>query len=102
MAVDDATILRAAEQCGQGHAIIYLAATLWGGIAVAALSTNPSLHAGAHFATLDLPALTTTLVDSLLEVRVTDGTSHLIGGFAHAQVGDGFRYLLSDWTGATV
>ena len=65
--IDEAVLLQAAEQCGQGHAIVYLAATTWGSIAIAVLSGNLARNTSARFASLDLAELTEELLDDLLE-----------------------------------
>lgn len=91
--LDEATILHAAEDGGAGHALVYLAATPWGGIAIAALNAHPPLHTPAHFAELDLPNLTETVVDSLIEQKLDDKTQSVIGGFGYAQMGNMLELL---------
>jgi len=86
--LDAATILHAAVSGGAGHALVYLAATSWGGIAIAALSAHPPLHTSAYFAELDLPNLTETVVGSLIEQKLDDKTQSVIGGFGYAQMGN--------------
>ena len=58
-------ILHIAEQVGDGHALVYLVATPWGGAAVTALNANSALHTQTRYAVLELPALTDTLVGEL-------------------------------------
>ena len=101
MTLNPSTILQAAERGGPGHALVYLAATPWGGIAVAALSANQSIPTPARFAALDLPSLTFALVSDLLQTKLSEKTQHLFGGFAHAQAGRGFGWVVSDWEGTT-
>lgn len=97
--LDEATILRAAEQIGPGHALLYLAATRWGGVAVAALSAQPTLGTQSRFAALLLPALTYQFVGDLLEPRLGDGTRRVIGGFGAALESRGLAILQRYWSG---
>ncbi len=99
--LDAATILHAAECGGEGHALVYLIATPWGGAGVTAFSANPVLHTQARFDTLELPLLTDRLVAELIETRIDPHTRSIIGGFGHAQQGDMFSWLLYYWSGAT-
>ena len=99
--LDSSTILSSVEQVGQKHALIYLAATPWGGIAGAALGTGYCDVVPDRFATFDLPELTDELMKTLVERRIGDGTNCLIGGFALAQIGAGFEQILQDWHGET-
>lgn len=94
------TILHAAEQIGPGHALVYLAATRWGGIAVAALSAQPTLGTQSRFAALLLPTLTYQFVGDLLEPRLQDGTGRIIGGFGAALEIRGLAILQRYWFGA--
>ena len=95
-------LLQAAGQGGQNHALVYLLATPWGGVAVAALATPSLRHGIAPFAMLDIPGLTDEYVKTLIEVRLSDMTDRVIGGYAYAQRGDG-DYLLRRrvWPGET-
>jgi CHAT domain-containing protein len=88
---------------GEGHALVYLVATPWGGIAVAAISTNSQQNSDVRFRALDLPELTDDFVRGLIEVKLNDMTDRVIGGFAHAQMRDGYRVLLQHkyWPGET-
>src|SRR6266567_1320183 len=102
MDVDEATILWAAEQSAPGHAIVYLAATSWGGVAVGAFSSNPTLKTTARFGALDLPQLTDTFIADLIEKRLPDGNRPIISSFAAiAQAGDGFNMFMQTWSGET-
>jgi CHAT domain-containing protein/tetratricopeptide (TPR) repeat protein len=92
------TILKAAEQCGPGHTLVYLAATPWGGFALATCPAHPDLPTRSRFVALDLPALTDVFVNELIETRL-DGK--VTGGFDCAQQGRGFDLLL-DWPGQTL
>src|SRR6266699_1288376 len=94
-----AMILQATEGCGPGHALVYLAATPWGGIAVAAFSAQPARSISAGFAALALPALTEELVRTLIATRLAD-SEYLTGGFDCAQRGNVFE-LLQAWPGTT-
>ena len=104
--VDAATILAAAEHCGQrhlhGHALVYLAATPWGGVAVAALpfAVNFERQTSSRFAALELPTLTSEFVGALVETRLDDDADRITGGFDCAQRGNAFE-LLRGWPGRT-
>jgi CHAT domain-containing protein len=100
--VDAATILAAAEHCGQRHALVYLAATPWGGIAVAALpfAVNFEHQTSSRFAALQLPTLTSEFVGALVETRLDDDADRITGGFDCAQRGIAFE-LLHGWPGST-
>jgi hypothetical protein len=99
--LDATAILRAAECGGAGHALVYLAATPWGGVAATAFSANPLRNTHARFAMLDLPFLTDALINSLNETTLDDETRHIIGGYAHAQEGNGFDGMWQQWAGKT-
>jgi CHAT domain-containing protein/tetratricopeptide (TPR) repeat protein len=101
-ALDPLTILRAAERAGLGHALVYLTATPWGGVAVAALSANPNLGTPTRFAMLDLPHLSDALVSDLIDTHLSDDAQHITGGFAYAQEHNGFVLMLENWPGATL
>ncbi len=98
---DAATLLHVAEYCGPGHALVYLAATPWGGLAVAALAANPRLQTASRFAVLTLPKLTDDLVNALIESRLGDDVDAITGGFDCAQRGNALD-LLSHWPGVTL
>jgi len=98
--LDAATILRAAERVGPSHAFVYLASTPWGGIAVAAMSTQRS--SSASFAALDLPDLKEAFVNALIEMRLDDGSERRIGGLTLAQMSEGFEQLQQQWNGETL
>ncbi|HEY0754060.1 MAG TPA: CHAT domain-containing protein [Ktedonobacteraceae bacterium] len=97
--LDDAIILQAAERCGPGHALVYLAASPWGGVAVAALSSQPERSLSARFVALALPALTEAFVRTLIETHLAD-SEYITGGFDCAQRGNVF-VLLQLWPGTT-
>ncbi len=97
--LDATTILQATEQIGTEHALVYLAATPWGGVAVAALS-RPEASA-ARFASLDLPNLTEAWVHTLLETRLDDGSERALSGFVLAQMGGGSEQVQKQWEGET-
>jgi len=100
---NSATILRAASSGGQGHALVYLVATPWGGAAVAAFGADRQHGAGGRFVSLDLPELTDNFVHNLIETELDPLSGHKIGGYAHAQEGNGYSVLLrrQDWPGET-
>jgi CHAT domain-containing protein len=93
--LDAPTILYATQYVGLKHALVYLAATPWGGMALAALNT--STHHPAYFAVLDLPILSDSEVDVLVEVSIED---RVVGGFDSAQQGTTYT-LLDQWSGET-
>lgn len=110
------TLLRAAHRGGTSHALVYLVATPWGGVAVAARSaeqswerSGPGGQGSARFAALDLPELTDAFVAALsgielgveLGVELGAGLDRVVGGFAPAQQGAALS-LLSAWPGATL
>nr|HET6901784.1 CHAT domain-containing tetratricopeptide repeat protein [Ktedonobacteraceae bacterium] len=104
--LDAAMILKAAQRCGAGHALVYLAATPEGGLAIGAfapLSTPDPMLPGtpvtSNFAALALPTLTEEFVRTLIETRL-DETAYVTGGFDCAQRGN-CSLLLQSWPGAT-
>jgi CHAT domain-containing protein/tetratricopeptide (TPR) repeat protein len=99
--LDASLILRAIERAGPGHALVYLAATPWGGIALAAFGVYLNRRSQVRFAVLDLPDLTDAMMAELIDVRLHDSTECIIGGFSLAQVGGGFDQILQDWSGET-
>ena len=100
--LDTATIVKAAECCGAGHALVYLATTPQGGIAAAAFASYP-MHSGrqsaSSFASLALPDLTEECVSALIETHM-DNSARVTGGFDCAQRGNCYT-LLQTWPGAT-
>ena len=80
------TVSCAAAVGGPGHALVYLASTSAGGIALAALNANPHLQMSARFGYCDLPDLTHKLVADLIEIYLDDDPNKVIGGFAYAQL----------------
>jgi CHAT domain-containing protein len=95
-------LLQAARQGGQGHALVYVLATPWGGVAIATLATPSRRDGTLPFAMFDVPGLTDDYVKTLIEVRLNDMSDRIIGGYAYAQRGDGY-YLLRRrvWPGET-
>ena len=91
--LDAAGILNAAESLGPGHALVYLASTPWGGIAIAAFSGIPSLSLSAHFASFNMPRMTDIFVYDLIQTEFGRRTDQIIGGFFHAQLGHGLSLL---------
>lgn len=96
LSLDTTTLLHAATQIGRGHVLVYLVATPWGGVAVAAFGEQDS--SSAHLAALALPDLTEAFVNTLVETRLDE---QLLGGFALAQRGEGFAQLCQQWEGET-
>ncbi len=99
--LDAKAILQAAQCGGPGHALVYLVATPWGGVAVAALNANTEVNTPARFATFDLPELTATLVHQLIHLKLDEATNRVIGGFSWAQEGNGFLLMLRSWMSET-
>jgi tetratricopeptide (TPR) repeat protein len=98
--LDAATLLQASERCGAGHALVYLAATPWGGMALAAFSANPQMSTSSRFAALMLPELTSDVIGDLIESHLHDA-SEITGGFDCAQRGNALE-LLALWRGASL
>ena len=102
--IDAKAILHAAEACGPGHAIVYLAATRWGGIAVGALSSGIKVNTEEHpdissrFFVLDLPRLTEWCIKDLVQTRLEGGSGAIIGGYSPAQEYEGLS-MLGPWAG---
>jgi CHAT domain-containing protein/tetratricopeptide (TPR) repeat protein len=99
--LDMAAIWRAAVRGPVGHGLIYLLATPWGGMALAALRTNPATGAEQRVASLALPDLTSDLVSDLIQAELSELDGRVIGGFGHAQEGRGFSFIDHNWPGAT-
>ncbi|HVB24390.1 MAG TPA: CHAT domain-containing protein [Ktedonobacteraceae bacterium] len=92
--VDADIILQAAESCGPNHALVYLAATPWGGFALTAFSSQPATQTKAHFDLLNLPDLTEEWISELIESRTEyNKESVIVGGFAWAQERRGLTLL---------
>lgn len=92
--VEIATLARAARRGGEAHALAYLLATPWGELALIARPDQPPLA-------VDLPRLTSQVVDDLIQRQLDDGSGRVIDGFAHAQEGNGLGLILRDWPGKT-
>lgn len=99
--LDAATILRAAAIGGPGHALVYIMATPWGGVSVAALSANPTRATPARFARFDLPRLTSARLLGLIGLVQEERDMQILGGFAYAQRGGSFFTLTKDWHSLT-
>ncbi|GAA3826860.1 CHAT domain-containing protein [Streptomyces phyllanthi] len=93
-------LLATAETFGPQHAIVYLAATPWGGIAAAVLSGTPHTSRPPGIRCLDLPDLTTATIDALVET--TDQHGHLQGGYAAAQSGRVLERIIRESGAATL
>ena len=92
-----------AADLAPGHAIVYLAATMWGGVAVGVFSADPHRGTVAHYAALDLPKLFNADMGNLAQARLSENTLHIIGGFFIAQRYEGFKALsLPFWQGDTL
>ena len=98
--LDASTILHAMDRSMAGHALIYLLATPWGGLAIGALSGDSGVSTHGRFIALDLPALTNTFVGSLI-MDEGDTNESVIGGFMWAQQEISYTPLLNDWPGET-
>ena len=100
--LDPQAILDIAASQGPGHALVYLAATPWGGMALAALAPSSGEQASEpYFAVLELPALSQSVVDDLLEMILDDGDPTIIGGFLHAQENHGIDWIVQQWSDTT-
>lgn len=96
-------LYRAAARGGPGHALVYLIASHWGGLALSVFTDFPAQGSSAHVAALDLPYLTYDKISDLLQRRL--GPAHenaIIGGYGWAQEGGGFNLLSGYWPGATL
>ena len=90
--LDLAALQRAAARGGAGHALVYLGATRWGGMALGVFTANSAVaSAPARVEALDLPLLTSDTVFDLIQRPLAHGDDRLIGGYAHAQEGNGLR-----------
>jgi CHAT domain-containing protein len=87
------TIFAAARQIGERHAIVYLMATPWGGMALAA-------YHGQCAPPLELPGLTSERMDSLCANYLDGAHDKIIGGLAYAQTTNALQ-LLRRWHGRT-
>lgn len=96
----------------QDHAIVYLIATPWGGMAIATIATRegPTAHVlqgrsqivgTTCYTVLDLPLLTERVVADALTSDEAGVGAPLTGGLAYAQEGAAFKMLLDDWPGVT-
>jgi CHAT domain-containing protein len=89
--LDAAAILDIVQTCGPGHALVYFAATPWGGFAVGAFAANPHTGAGARIATLDLPDLTHDRLVDMTQSKVSEEILEVLGGFTYAQRASGLQ-----------
>ncbi|HEU4783966.1 MAG TPA: CHAT domain-containing protein, partial [Ktedonobacterales bacterium] len=97
--LDAAAILRQSHACMPGHAIVYLAATPWGGFAVGGFAANPHTGAGARMALLNLPELTHERLADMTQTKATEEMLEVLGGFTYAQRASGLQALeLPAWT----
>ncbi len=97
--LDATMIIEAAKRCGQAHALVYLVATPWGGVAIATFASPSRMQTSSHFAAFTLHNLTDTFVGELIETRLEDA-DRITGGFDCAQKGSAFD-LLQSWPGET-
>jgi CHAT domain-containing protein len=91
-------ILQAARLCGAHHALVYLAATYHGGIAIAAIANDTSTNDG-HLYTLDLPELNYTLVRGLIQ---RTHSTRIIGGYAYIQGDEALSLICKQWPAETL
>jgi CHAT domain-containing protein len=96
---DIKTIMQIANQTSRKHALVYLMATPWGGMAVAVFGADPEDQKPARIAAFDLPQLHDRVIADLLHSGLADETRPVIGGFVYAQHHSGFSFLLRDWKG---
>ncbi len=95
--LDAATIVKVAA-CASGHALVYLVATRWGGLALAALGSDSQPR---RFVSLKLPELTDVFVGKLVQISLNDGSGRIFGGYGSAQEGIGLNWISGQWPGAT-
>ncbi|MGW0649964.1 CHAT domain-containing protein [Streptomyces umbrinus] len=93
-------LLATADSLGPGHAIVYLAATPWGGLAAAVMSAGTDISQPPGIRCLDLPDLTADAIDALVETTDQDG--RFLGGFAAAQSGRVLQRIQGESAGATL
>jgi len=98
--LDASTILQTAQHRGVGHALVYLAATPWGGTTIIAVNTHTHQES-ASFSMLDLPTLTDSFLNDLLHTKLDVQSGQLLGGYGYAQEGSGFALLSQQWPGKT-
>ncbi|GCE28560.1 hypothetical protein KDA_40440 [Dictyobacter alpinus] len=98
--LDSARLHQAAVQLGEGHVLVYLLATPWGGAAIAIQGLHT--FSSACFLSLDFPGLTDKFVDSLIETHLNDHSERIIGGLILAQTGQGFERFCQQWEGTTI
>lgn len=91
--LDASAILRQAQACKPRHAVVYLAATPWGGFAVGGFAANPHTGAGARMALLNLPELTHDRLADMTQSKVSEEMLEVLGGFAYAQRANGIQAL---------
>jgi CHAT domain-containing protein/tetratricopeptide (TPR) repeat protein len=92
-------IWQATRRGAPGFALVYLLATPWGGLALAALRDR----AGTERAeALPLPELTSALTQDLLQTELGARSGNIVGGFGHAQEGRGLSFISYNWPGATL
>lgn len=97
--VDRETIWQATRRGAPGFALVYLLATPWGGLALAALRDQ----SGAERAeALPLPELTSALTQDLLQTELIPRSGSIVGGFGHAQEGRGLSFISYNWPGNTL
>lgn len=84
---DAGMLLRTTEIASSGHAIVYLTATPWGGLALAMLGSHASSPAHTRFVALDLPKLTHRMVLDLAYTALESDEPFATGGLVSAQIG---------------
>ena len=99
--ITSADLVRSARQQAAGHAIVYLLVTPWGGVALGVLCSNPALGTSDRIAALDLPVLTTSLVNDLLEQSLPENPQRFLGGYGLAQEGSQLDRICV-WRGVTL
>lgn len=91
-----------AVACGSdGHALVYLMPTAWGGFALGAFAPSSVLSNSRRILTLPLPHLKPAMLEMLLHVKSSDIHQHRMGGYILAQEGRIFELLIS-WPGDTL
>ncbi|HEX6818558.1 MAG TPA: CHAT domain-containing protein [Ktedonobacterales bacterium] len=98
--LDLATLAQARTRGPAGHSLVYLVATPWGGLALAALAGDRT--SGIRVASLPLPQLTSDFVADLIQAEMDAQSGKVIGGFGHAQEGRGLSFISYYWLGDTL
>jgi CHAT domain-containing protein/tetratricopeptide (TPR) repeat protein len=84
--------------CPPNHALVYLLATPWGGLALVIQTDTHKQEMTSHL----FPNLTIRNVTALIDNRLADPVSRVIGGIAGGQISNAFTWFVTqDWSGET-